>query len=516
MIRTFIHDRLFRRTLLLLLLLCGLMFASTMLHATTVSGTFKVNGTPFNGYMTFQLNYPATTTAYINLPVESAPITITQGVFASLALDGNDTMLPSGTYYAFNFYDQYGGRVTRLNYAITGTTFDLGQAIPTPVLTNNVSFLDLLGLRSLSVLNASFINSISVGQTTLSSLGLSNAQNINGTLYAAAYNVQHPTSGTCGIQEAENDLPTTGGTIQLPSGTCNTSVSVIISKPTVLIGFGRGGYADSSSFTTFSSPTVINQTSLGQAVFNVTPAAGTTLSGIHFKDFAISYSGATGGSGLVILGNQLSTTAFLRDVDFDGMLIRSSGTDGVDIAGNAYGIAFRNTDADNNANSGVAVQRFVSGQVSDHITFGPNFNALHNGIDGVQLDGNATGLVTADSVNCSFNGSNGIAALFNVTGTTTSLKVIGSSFNSNLNAGILLATGTGHNIQSSIFTGASAQHFGVLITNAPTTNFQNLMLKDNSWFSNLTFDISVTNSAYVLYYPQVTQTPTIDGTVVAH
>ena len=148
------------------LLLFTLYLGNMIGHCTTVTGTIKVNGTPFTGTMVYQLNYPGSTGTYINLPVPSAPIAVNNGTFGTLLIDGDDIQLPRGTYYAFKFYDPFGRMVTRLNYVITGSSYDLGAAVPTPVLTNNVNFLDLLGLRNVSILNLTMNNSLEFGVGT--------------------------------------------------------------------------------------------------------------------------------------------------------------------------------------------------------------------------------------------------------------------------------------------------------------------------------------------------------------
>lgn len=441
-----------RYILVLLLLLVGLDLLAITAYATTLTGTIKVNGTPLNGSMTYQLNYPATSGTYLTMPVPTAPIPIWNGQFSSLIVDGNDTLLPRGTYYAFNFYDEYGAAITRLNYVITGSTYDLGAAIPTPILTNNVNFLDLLGIRNLSALNASF-QSVSYGPTTINASGITNAPSIMGVLYSSSYYFLHPSSTTCGIQEAEAALPASGGIVVLQSGPCNISTTITLTKPTALIGFGS-----SSTSLTETSPLPLLQ-------------ATTALSGIYLHGFTLI--GASSSGDLLQLG---PSTGTLSGVVVDSVVLQSSGAAGIDVVGATTDIRLTNTTITGSVGSGVLVAAPTT-LTADGLV------SSANGVDGVQVSAAAT------------------------------IHISHSQFSSNTTAGVALAAGTGHTIDTSTFTGSGTQQYGVQVSSALVANTQTLSLRDNTFLTDTVDDVDNVSTAYVLYYPQVSQTATIAGTV---
>ena len=471
---------LFRFIVIGLTAMLALAIGEAVAHPATVSGTIKFNGTPFNGTMTYQLNYPGSTGSYINLPVTSGPVQIANGTFNPLAIDGNDIQLPRGTYYAFNFYDQYGGHVTRLNYVITGSSFDLGAAVPTPVLNNNVNFLDHLCLSNVSVQNLTIYNNLMFGAgTTIAPYGISNAENIMGIRFAQAFNIQNLSSTTCGLQEAEADLPSSGGLIVAQPGTCNLTTTFSITKPVTLIGYGGGG-STSSSFASFLSPTVLQASGMSTPLIAVTPATGSTLSGVHFRDLALTQT--SGSQDLLQVGNATADpTAILRDVTLDNVSIHNSTYNGINVTGTVYGL---------------------------HLT---NTSLVKNGQDGLRVSIPTTEVATIslDDVQAQYNTGNGVYA--ESTATSSTIIARHSTLAHNTEAGFLIAGGTGHEVDSSSIS--SNAGYGVSVTSAVVSGVQALSLKDDTFTSNTTYDISNGSTAYVLLYPQVTQAPVTNGTL---
>ena len=474
-------------------------------YCTTVTGTLKVNGTPFTGSMTYQLSYPGSTGTYLNFPAPSAPIPINNGTFASLAIDGNDIQLPRGTCYAFKFYDPFGRMVTRLNYVITGSSYDLGAAVPTPVLTNNVNFLDLLGLRNVSILNLTVNNSLQFGSGTIvGSSGVQNAENVMGIYFAQAFNIQNPSSTTCGLQEAETAMPSAGGILIAQPGTCNMTGTFTINKPLTLMGMGGGGYADSSTFSTFLSPTTLNETGTGILV-QVSPAAGATLSGVTLTD--ISLTGASGSSDLLSLGNASSTTAILRNVTLERVLMHSGQGNGISVVGNLAGLHIRNSLITGNTGSGIAITASTGYSVTG-VELGPKTSASRNGVDGLTLSGIAAKDVKATDFTASNNVGRGVNVGSGATAST--FTAYQSTFTSNTAGNILLAGGSGHVVEAS--TIASSAAHGVDITGAAIANTQTASFKDNIFIpANTTYDIDNASTAYVILYPQVTQNAVLNG-----
>lgn len=479
-------------------LLCWML--STEANATTLTGTVKVNQTPFTGTMTFQLNYPATTGTYLTMPSVTAPISINNGGFVSLSLDGNDTLLPRGTYYRFNFYDPYGNMVTRLNYVITGSTYDLGSAVPTPIQTNNVNFLDLLGIRNFSALNATFTNQIQISTgTILSKVGISNAENIMGVLYAQAFNIQNPSSTTCGVMEAEAALPSTGGIIVLAPGTCNISTTITITKPGGIVGFGKGGYADSSTFTTYLAGSTLNNQGTGAAII-LQPAAGQTLSGFYLHGFAIT--GQSGSGDAIQLGNSTQTTAFLKNVLVDSINLYGGAANGLNVVGNVQDLQVSQSNFNGNALSGMTITS-QAGYAVDGVTLGPASFFQRNTVDGMKVDSPVTKTVRAINIH-STNNVNGVN--FTSVSTLSVFQAYESEFGSNTGAGVLLAGGTGHVVESSALPANSIQQYGINLTSVGAAGSQTLSIKDDTFSSNLTADLNVGSTVpYVIFYPEVSQ-----------
>ena len=475
-------------------------------HCTTVTGTIKVNGTPFTGNMVYQLSYPGSTGSYINMPVSSAPIPINNGVFDTLDIDGNDIQLPRGTYYAFKFYDPFGRMVTRLNYVITGSSYDLGAAVPTPVLTNNVNFLDLLGLRNVSILNLTINNSFQIQNgTIINRTGIQNAENIMGIYFAQAFNIQNPSSTTCGLAEAQTAMPSTGGILIAQPGTCNMTGTFTITKPITLMGMGPGGYADSSTFSTYLSPTTLNETGTGPLV-QVLPATSTTLSGVSLIN--IELTGGSGSTDLLQLGNPTYTNAYLRSVTLDGVLIHSGSAHGVNVVGNLAGLHIRNSTFSRNAGSGIAFTPLTGYSVTG-VEIGPKVYSSRNGVDGLAMSGVGTYGVKATDFTADHN--TGYGAYVYAPAVSATFTAYQSTFTSNTAGNVLLAAGSGHVIESS--TIASSAAHGVDITMSGTSNIQNVSLKDNIFTpTNTTYDIDNASTAYALLYPQVTQNAATNGT----
>jgi len=369
------------------------------------------------------------------------------------------------------------------------------------VLTNNVNFLDLLGLRNVSMLNLTVNNQIQIGAGTIMAVdGISNAENIMGTYYSQAYNTRNPASTTCGIQEAENAVPSTGGVIVMPPGNCNFTSDITISKPTILLGQGGGGYLDSSTFTTFSAPTILVKN--GTASLKVVPAAGTTLSGVTFKNFAITSNAASGD--LIVLGNPASTTAYLRNVAIQDMTIYKSLGFGLKVAGNLQKLNIDRTEFDNNTSGGFTVSN-VAGVVVDALNV-TDSAFQHNSGDGVTLDCAGVNNITFTRSYAINNGGSGLSV--SAISTVASAKAYQSRFYSNGVSGWNLLGGNAYFIESSEFL--SNTPYGVNLTTTGVGGTITLSAKDTRWSLNSTADFHTGSAVpYVIWYPQLSQTVNI-------
>lgn len=481
-----------------LFILLGLLLSSEPASATTLTGTVKVNGTPFTGTMTFQLNYPATSGSYITMPAQTAPIPIQNGQFASLNIDGNDALLPRGTYYAFRFYDPYGQLLTRLNYVVTGSTYDLGSAIPTPIQTNNVNFLDLLGIRNFSAVNATFSNQICISTgACISTTGISNAESVNGILFSQSYNQQNPGSTTCGVQEAEAALPSAGGIIILQPGNCNVSQTIVLAKPTALIGFGQGGTTN-SSFSSYVNPTTLTQTSATTAVIQILATSATDTSGYYLSGFAL-----IGNSSGIDISAAVSGDT-VHDVVIDGVTARAMNGVGLDVIGSVNGLIVTNSHFDTNTFGGIRIGNGLNSQYTiDNVVLSKS-SASRNSGPGILITSPAVFRVTVDQFTSVSNTGDGLQV--SSSASSASLSTYQSTYSLNTGNGILLAGGSGHIVESSSFLSGGIQQYGVHVTSSGVANSQTLSIKDNTFAANTLVDVFAGSGVpYVLAYPQIAQ-----------
>jgi hypothetical protein len=361
--------------------------------------------------------------------------------------------------------------------------------VPTPILTNNINFLDLLGLRSLSTQTLTITNSFSVGQVVYSPTGIQNAQNIDDILFAAAYNLANPSSTTCGIQEAVNALPTSGGTIYLQRGSCTVTSTIHISVPVVIIGFGPGGFLDNAAFNTFTAGTIITANTSGQPLFSLGNTGTATVSGITLSNFAIN--GSTAGD-LFQIG-QTSTTSFLNKVAITDVFTYAAPTCAVNVVGNLNGLNLDRDQFSKGVGSGICLS--ASGSYSVTGVSIRNTTSARNTIDGLHVASAATQDITVTGSHFDNNGQYGINVL---AGSTASVvKSSSNTFTGNKRS-MQISDGSGNSTADTL-TGNS--EYGAAI-DTPTSTHVDFTFKDALWGSNTTADIFTgTNTHEVVEYP---------------
>lgn len=496
-------------TTLITFLLLGV--GASVVHATTVSGTFKYNGTPFNGSMTFTLIYPGTTGSYLNLPLESAPFAINNGSFLSFIVDGNDTMLPSKTYYVASLYDPYGNVVTRLPYYITGSSFDLGAAVPTPVLANNLSFLDLLGLRSLSVQQLTILSggSLSFGPMTLSSSGITGALQVNSILYAAAYAAQFPSTTTCGINEAISALPSVlGGTIILPNTDCAITTSITISKPVRIIGMGGGGYQDALN-TVWVAPTMlVNRVPSSGPMIVIAPSSGAYLSGVELSNFGIDTAFGFHGP-LIVIGLANDSGTYVNDVTLRNIAMKSGLTYGVDVQGNLTHLLIDHCNIWDMSIAGLhysdTFPGFTAPAVPDTTITSTTFGSTAHLQRGIMVESSGVGVINI--MNSTITGSNTAAIQISGASSNAQIHSVNNVYTNTIGAGLDLESGYSHTSSADSFLTNST--YGVLVNNAPAGG-HSIIIRDATWGGNTTADIHLAQGVTLLY-PSANITPTHDG-----
>lgn len=494
-----------RRFLLSLLLLCP----ASWLSATTVTGTVKFQGQPFSGYMDVALVYPAVsmTGDYLTLPGASpgGHLPIVNGRFQTLTIDGNNTLLPSQTFYQFTYYDAYMTPLARLNYYVSGATFDIGAAIPTPVTPANISFLDLLGIRDFSAANASF-GKLTFGTGTIQPGGIAGFPQIEGVANADAYLLANPSSTTCGIQEAIAALPSTGGTILLQRGLCTVTSTITITKPLILRGHGQGGLPVVSG--ALISPTVIANGQTGAPLFLITTPVSANLSGVTFEDIAIlgnrGAGGASAGDCIQVTGNG-PAQSYISNLTFTRLFIDGCFAHGIRITDYVYGVRIQDSVIAGAGGSGVYLGSSASGLTFDVSFLGDRIDG--NQVDGVTIAGATVGAVKAQS--SSFvNSVTGAGVNVLSSAITSTFTGYQSVFGANATAGVGLAAGYGHVIEASKFPAGARQVYGIN-ANLPTladTFTQQMSIKDNDLQGALTDDlITSAGASNITIYPQAEQ-----------
>lgn len=130
-----------------------LAITSLTASASNLVGTIKnPDGSLFNGKASWILSYPGN--GYINTPIYTkivnGTILTTNGKVPSVV--GNDAITsPVGTFYYAYWYNPAGDLLVANNFYVSGTNFDVSNALVTPFTTNQISFTQLTGLTALGV-----------------------------------------------------------------------------------------------------------------------------------------------------------------------------------------------------------------------------------------------------------------------------------------------------------------------------------------------------------------------------
>jgi hypothetical protein len=231
------------------LLLLSLLLTICVVPASAT--TTQLVGTVIDGALN-----PVTGTACLKLPVNAVDTStnralspravcfpLTNGAFPAFAsVVPNDVIQPLGTYYQFKVTDQAGGLVFMANYVIpTGTgTFNVGTAIPTQVLTTNVSYLTPASLTG---------NNNFTGNNTFPTLNtgiiLANSAAYPCTSFTAAFAAggivdARGCTGTQSVTTNPLPSPTKPGTLLLGNTTFQTTASWTLLQGMNIFGSGPG------------------------------------------------------------------------------------------------------------------------------------------------------------------------------------------------------------------------------------------------------------------------------------
>lgn len=139
-----------------LILMLSLLAAAIPCTAGTIplTGTIRTSdGNLLNGSIQLLLNYSAARDSCSGNIVVAQMVTfrVSNGTLPSGArITPNDCLQPTNTTYTARYYSSSGQAIAQNVFAIQGASFNLGDAIPTPLTTSNISFGDLTGLVDVS------------------------------------------------------------------------------------------------------------------------------------------------------------------------------------------------------------------------------------------------------------------------------------------------------------------------------------------------------------------------------
>src|SRR5947207_9129254 len=123
--------------LIFLLLACAYLRAATV----PLTGTIRLpNGQLLNGSITLQLSYAVARDTTTNQIVVAAPVTfpVRNGALASTAqVVGNDVLQPRNTTYLVTYRNSFGVTVGSNVFYISGSSYNLGTAVPSQISTSN-------------------------------------------------------------------------------------------------------------------------------------------------------------------------------------------------------------------------------------------------------------------------------------------------------------------------------------------------------------------------------------------
>jgi len=295
-------------TQILAILLIGLC-AGMEAEASNLTGTFRyANGNRLNGKIRLTLSRPAQDpTDTSNVVPTVREFRIRNGNLPSNAtLKGNDILQPSGTYYVGEILSSRGRLLSRTNYVVTGSSFDMGGAVPTSVTTSNVRFQDLIGIRRIGPIR--FCDGFAGADA--------------GAKIVACLADLPSTGGVADARGLEGAI-NSASDITVPAG-----VTVLVGASTIS-GVGRWLMnADSAIVGLGNEATILNYTGSGSAILPQTSGALTRR--VYLSGFRITGS-ASGAIGLDMLN--------AREWIVDGVRVQgfTAGT-GVRIRGTTTGV----------------------------------------------------------------------------------------------------------------------------------------------------------------------------------
>lgn len=264
-----------------ILLLCGIPFIRVHAAATTsiLTGTLTDSqGNPLNGYLVAQLPVPAQYTPG-NIAVSPIPVrfNVVNGAIAGGApLYDTAALQPQNLYYSINAYDNSGSYVFGGNFVVTGSTFNLGAATPTSILTNNVSYITPASLSGNNV----FTGQNTFTQQILSSVATGTAPfGISSTTQVANLNASLLQGATWAVPLAIGSTTPNLGTFTGINDTALSTLSLVCtdnSKNLITTGCSTNSshIASATSSTSVSASTATSLSGMGLTLSLTMPSSG--------------------------------------------------------------------------------------------------------------------------------------------------------------------------------------------------------------------------------------------------
>lgn len=225
--------RIFSVVAFVCLLTCS-SFASTI----PVTGTISLpDGSKLTGTVRLTLSYSAArdTTNNNVVVAQSVLFRVQQGTLQSSAqIVPNDVLQPANTWYTAEYFTSSGARVAQAHFYISGQTFDLGSATPTPATTSNLNFGYFTGLTN--VTTASFNN-----RATCQRSGASAGVKIVAALAAVSSGGIADCTDLQGAQSITQNITIPAGVTLLLGAatfTISTNSQIKMSSSTALVGLG--------------------------------------------------------------------------------------------------------------------------------------------------------------------------------------------------------------------------------------------------------------------------------------
>ena len=273
------------------------------------------------------------------------------------------------------------------------------------------------------------------------------------------------------IQEAIDDLPSTGGTVYVPAGTHGSTSKILIDKPLILRGSGSNqalaSVADQAEVTYIQN----NSTDQNAIEINLGTTSG-LKGGVILENFIIKgndgVAGATAGSGIVFFGGTSSGNG-LHNVTTRNVVVRDCKDHGFDIRDNAFELRFEYTASVQNENDGIHLSRPSAFGIPSQIIFIGHLSDENEGSGFLAESG-----VGGDSYlyECTFSGHT-TASTWGIDNSASShrMQFFGGDIEGNTQSGGIYLNGPGSNLYAVAFnnSGTDELRFG---SGADTSLFQ--------------------------------------------